>query len=131
MRAGALICFDSGVDVTREELAARLGDDGLLLLDVRTPDEHTGRLGAPCDPRHGRIPGSRSVPLQDLLDLDQDAIRERVGAPAGAEIVAYCHSGSRSAIAVQLLRAAGYEARNYTGSWHDWSRDDSLPAELG
>ncbi len=80
---------------------------------------------------HGRIPGSRSVPLQDLLDLDQDAIRERVGAPAGAEIVAYCHSGSRSAIAVQLLRAAGYEARNYAGSWHDWSRDDSLPAELG
>ncbi len=117
--------------MTREELAARLGEDGLVVLDVRTRDEHAGRLGAPCDPRHGRIPGARSVPLQDLLELDPDAIREHVGAPDGAEVVAYCHSGSRSAVAVQLLRAAGYDARNYAGSWHDWSRDESLPSEVG
>jgi 3-mercaptopyruvate sulfurtransferase SseA len=30
-----------------------------------------------------------------------------------------------------LLRGAGYDARNYTGSWHEWSRDESLPAETG
>jgi 3-mercaptopyruvate sulfurtransferase SseA len=30
-----------------------------------------------------------------------------------------------------VLRAAGYDARNYVGSWHEWSRDDSLPAETG
>ena len=28
-----------------------------------------------------------------------------------------------------LLRAAGYDARNYTGSWHEWSRDPALPVE--
>src|SRR5436853_448499 len=47
----------------------------------------------------------------------------------GPGIVASCHSGSRSALATLALRAAGYEARNYAGSWHEWSRHDELPLE--
>ena len=58
-----------------------------------------------------------------------EAVRELVGLPEGAEIIAYCHSGARSEAAMQILRAAGYEARNYRGSWHEWSRDESLPLE--
>jgi 3-mercaptopyruvate sulfurtransferase SseA len=27
------------------------------------------------------------------------------------------------------LRALGYDARNYVGSWHEWSRHDDLPLE--
>jgi thiosulfate/3-mercaptopyruvate sulfurtransferase len=65
------------------------------------------------------------------MELTAPEIEERLGLPAGAEIATYCHSGSRSALAVQILRAAGYDARNYTGSWHEWSRDDSLPSETG
>ena len=45
-------------------------------------------------------------------------------APEGAEVIAYRHSGSRSSRAVLALRAAGYAARNYSGSWHEWSRTD-------
>ena len=30
---------------------------------------------------------------------------------------------------VHALRAAGYNARNYPGSWHEWSRHDELPLE--
>jgi 3-mercaptopyruvate sulfurtransferase SseA len=30
---------------------------------------------------------------------------------------------------VQVLRSLGYEARNYVGSWHEWSRHDDLPLE--
>ena len=56
-------------------------------------------------------------------------MRVLVGLPEGAEIVAYCHSGSRSAFAAQVLRDAGYAARNYEGSWHEWARDPDLPAE--
>jgi thiosulfate/3-mercaptopyruvate sulfurtransferase len=52
-----------------------------------------------------------------------------VGLPEAAEIVTYCHSGSRSARAVLALRAAGYRARNYAGSWHEWSRHPELPLE--
>jgi 3-mercaptopyruvate sulfurtransferase SseA len=28
-----------------------------------------------------------------------------------------------------VLRSLGYDARNYVGSWHEWSRHDDLPAE--
>ena len=33
--------------------------------------------------------------------------------------------------ATLALRAAGYRARNYAGSWHEWSRHPELPAERG
>jgi thiosulfate/3-mercaptopyruvate sulfurtransferase len=117
------------VDVTRDELASRLGEPGLTLLDVRTPEEYSGEAGYPSDPRQGHIPGARNVELAELLGGGPEQVRELVGVPVGAEVVAYCHSGSRSAMAVQILQAAGYEARNYAGSWAEWSRDASLPAE--
>jgi len=56
-----------------------------------------------------------------------DHIRARIG--DAEEIVAYCHSGSRSSLATLALRSAGYRARNYPGSWHEWSRHDDLPLE--
>ena len=119
-------------DVTTEELAGRLGEPGLVLLDVRRPEEFNGVVVAPCDPRPGRIPGARSLDVARLLEArDADGVRQLVGEPAGTEVIAYCHSGSRSAMAVQVLSFAGYDARNYVGSWHEWSRDPGLPAESG
>jgi len=119
---------------TRQELASRLDDETLAILDVRTPDEYTGRRGNHCDPRQGHIPGARLVEVGELLagpglPLPAEAIRGLVGLPEGAEIVAYCHSGSRSALATFALRSAGYDARNYAGSWHEWSRHAELPLE--
>ena len=118
--------------VSTAELAKRLGEQGLVLLDVRTAEEFAGLTVAPCDPRGGRIAGARHVGLDDLFGASAggpEGVRELVGAAPGAEVIAYCHSGSRSAAAVQLLAAAGYRARNYEGSWHEWSRDPDLPAE--
>lgn len=118
-------------DVTRDELAGRLEEEGLTLLDVRTLGEYDGAAGYPCDARQGHIPGARHVELHELLSAgDGAAIRALVGEPEGAEVIAYCHSGGRSAIAVELLAAAGYVAHNYVGSWHDWSADETLPIEL-
>jgi thiosulfate/3-mercaptopyruvate sulfurtransferase len=119
---------------TRGELAARLGDPTLTLLDVRTPDEFSGRRGSQCDPRKGHIPGARNLDVVELFEgpgrpASPDRVRELVGLPEGTEIVAYCHSGSRSALATLALRTAGYAARNYAGSWHEWSRHDDLPLE--
>ena len=119
---------------TRQELASRLDDPSLTILDVRRDEEYTGKAGSPCDPRQGHIPGARRVEVGTLfegagLPLPAERIRELVGAPEGAEVVAYCHSGSRSALATLALRSAGYDARNYAGSWHEWSRHDELPLE--
>jgi thiosulfate/3-mercaptopyruvate sulfurtransferase len=117
---------------TRDELAARLDDATLTVLDVRTDEEFSGKGGYPCDPRQGHIPGARHVHVQDLFaepghPRPADQVRGLVG--QADEVVAYCHSGSRSALATLALRAAGYNARNYAGSWHEWSRHPELPAE--
>ena len=114
-------------DIGFEELHARLEDPELVLLDVRTPEEDDGSAGYPCDPRQGHIPGARHLEVARLLDesgrpLPAETIRGLVGAPPAAEVVAYCHSGARSAVAAGALRAAGYRARNYAASWHEWSR---------
>ncbi len=117
---------------TREELASRLDDLAMTILDVRTDEEFSGKRGYPCDPRQGHIPGARHVHVQDLFagpgqPRSAEEIRALVG--EAEEIVAYCHSGSRSALATLALRSAGYKARNYAGSWHEWSRHPELPAE--
>jgi thiosulfate/3-mercaptopyruvate sulfurtransferase len=119
---------------TRDELARRLDDPSLVLLDVRTPEEFSGRSGYPCDQRQGHIPGARRVGMEELFAAPgrprpPEEVRAVVGAPEGAEVVAYCHSGSRSALANLALRTAGYRARNYAGSWHEWSRHPELPLE--
>ena len=119
---------------TRAEIASRLDDPSLTIVDVRRDDEYSGRGGSACDPRQGHIPGARHVEVSTLfagpgIPESQARIRELVGAPEGGEVVAYCHSGSRSALATLALRSAGYDARNYAGSWHEWSRHPELPIE--
>jgi thiosulfate/3-mercaptopyruvate sulfurtransferase len=118
------------VDVTLDELRERMAEEGLTIVDVRSAAEYEGLAGAPCDPRQGHIPGARNVPLERfLVCCAVDDVLRLLGLPEGAEVVVYCHTGQRSAIAAQVLRAGGYEGRNYVGSWHEWSRDPSLPVD--
>jgi thiosulfate/3-mercaptopyruvate sulfurtransferase len=117
---------------TRQEISSRLDDSSLTILDVRRIEEYTGKAGNACDPRQGHIPGARRLQVDELFGGDgmprlADEIRALVG--DAQEIVAYCHSGSRSALATLALRSAGYDARNYAGSWHEWSRHPELPLE--
>lgn len=114
-------------DIAIEELAERLG--GVAIVDVRSRGEYEGTAGKPCDPRQGHIPGARNVEIYRLMELDPSEIEAVLGIEPGGEVVAYCHSGSRSTIATQMLRGLGYDARNYVGSWHEWSRHADLPLE--
>jgi thiosulfate/3-mercaptopyruvate sulfurtransferase len=112
----------SQTEIQLEELARRLGE--VPLVDVRRAAEYDGTFGAPCDPRQGHIPGALHLDMDELLLLTEDQVAERLGLEPGAEVVLYCHSGSRSAFAAQVLRQLGFDARNYVGSWHEWSRTD-------
>jgi thiosulfate/3-mercaptopyruvate sulfurtransferase len=114
-------------EIAVDELRGRLGE--VAILDVRTPREYDGSGGQPCDPRQGHIPGARNLDVYRLMEMTTDQVRAELALEPGAEVVAYCHSGSRSAIATQVLHSLGYEARNYVGSWHEWSRHDDLPIE--
>jgi thiosulfate/3-mercaptopyruvate sulfurtransferase len=108
-----------------DELVERLRE--LAIVDVRTPREYDGSLGQPCDPRQGHIPGARNLDVYRLMNMTPDEVHAELGLDPGVEVVAYCHSGGRSAIAAQVLRSLGYDARNYEGSWHEWSRHEDLP----
>ena len=61
--------------------------------------------------------------------MTTDEVHAELGLEPGTEVISYCHSGSRSAMATQVLHSLGYDARNYVGSWHEWSRHDDLPIE--
>jgi thiosulfate/3-mercaptopyruvate sulfurtransferase len=123
-RGGGRLGGDALTEIAVDELVARLGE--LTIVDVRTPSEYDGSGGQACDPRQGHIPGARNVDVYRLMNLTAEEIQVELQLEPGAEVVAYCHSGSRSAIATQILRSLGYEARNYVGSWHEWSRHDDL-----
>ena len=118
--------------MTGDELARRLDEGAVAVIDVRTREEYEGNAGYPCDPRQGHIPGAVHLGWEELFagegrPHDRETVigllRDR-GVDPELALVTYCHSGQRSTFAAVALRAAGFEAENYEGSWHEWSRRD-------
>ncbi len=114
-----------------EELAGRLHDDGLALVDARAAPRFRGEV-EPVDPVAGHIPGARNVPFTSLgrdgLFLAPEELRARLDPGPGRELVAYCGSGVSAATLVLAAEVAGLDARLYPGSWSDWCAR-GLPAE--
>ena len=113
--------------MTGDELATLMERGEVAVVDVRSAEEFEGLEGYPCDPRQGHISGAVHLDLNEIYAAGGDAaalrrfLDER-GIAEGQRVVTYCHSGSRSELAAALLRAAGVDAVNYEGSWHEWSR---------
>jgi thiosulfate/3-mercaptopyruvate sulfurtransferase len=107
--------------IEADELAARLGELGLTIVDARLPERYRGEV-EPIDPVAGRIPGSVNAPFTEELPPDL----------AGAgEVVAYCGSGITAAVVLLRLAQSGRDdAKLYPGSWSDWC-GRGLPAETG
>lgn len=109
---------------------------GARLVDTRSQLEHEGIVGSPCCAYRGHVPGSLHLEWTSLLsatgDLHgPDRIRDeahQIGLEEDDDIIVYCHSGQRSAVAGLALRAAGFRnVRNSLGSWHEWAHR-GLPA---
>ena len=111
----------SGDTIEAEELAARLGDAGLVVVDARVPARFRGEPN-PVDKKPGRIPGARNVPFGS--PIPEDVL-------AADEIVVYCGSGVTACVDLLALHEAGRtDARLYPGSWSEWEHLD-LPIERG
>jgi thiosulfate/3-mercaptopyruvate sulfurtransferase len=106
----------SGDTIEADELAARLDDPSLVLVDARLPARWRGEEN-PIDKVPGRIPGALNAPWNEPLPE----------LPAG-EVAAYCGSGVTSSVTVHRLALAGREARLYPGSWSQWETLE-LPIE--
>ncbi len=110
-----------GDTIEAAELAARLGEPGLVVVDARAPERYRGEV-EPIDPVAGRIPGAVNWPYTDVGRVPP-AVAE------ADEIVVYCGSGITACLDLLALARAGRpDARLYPGSWSDWCRR-GLPAE--
>ena len=137
--------IDESIRVRRDEVLARLRDPGVVLVDVRSPQEFGGELIAPPGyeqegaSRAGHIPGAQSIPWATAVRDDGtfrelDELREiyaAKGVTPDKEVRAYCRIGERSAHTWFVLRELlGYEnVRNYDGSWTEWGNLVDVPIE--
>ncbi len=98
-------------DYSPREVADLHEREEIQLIDVREPYEHEA----------GAIAGDRLVTLTDLAAQAHTIDR-------GRPVVFYCRSGSRSAMASEAFRDAGYDAHNMAGGLLDWAAA-GLPLE--
>jgi thiosulfate/3-mercaptopyruvate sulfurtransferase len=112
-----------GDTIEAAELAARLEDPALLVLDARKPERFRGEPN-PIDKVPGRIPGARNLPFTADGPIPDDVV-------AAKEIVAYCGSGVTASVTLFALAEAGRpDAKLYPGSWSEWE-GLGLPVERG
>jgi hydroxyacylglutathione hydrolase len=91
--------------LTAQALAEQLSEpEPPLLIDVRTEREWT---------QEGRIEGARNVPLGHLHE-------RALALPRDRQVVLYCSSGYRSAIAVSLLQRRGSRVADLVGGLAAW-----------
>ena len=137
---------DASLRALRDEVLAAIGKRNLV--DVRSPDEFTGRLLAPAHlpqeqaQRAGHIPTARNVPWSKAANEDgtfrSDAdLRELYETEAKVDFskdtIAYCRIGERSAhtwfVLHEILDLPN--VKNYDGSWTEYGSLVGVPIELG
>jgi thiosulfate/3-mercaptopyruvate sulfurtransferase len=116
------------------------------MVDVRSPDEFTGKIVAPpglpeTAQRGGHIPGAANIPWGQACNEDGTfksydelkALYEGKGIKADRPVIAYCRIGERSSHTWFVLKyLLGYpDVKNYDGSWTEWGNLVGAPVERG
>ncbi|MFJ9953180.1 sulfurtransferase [Kitasatospora sp. NPDC091207] len=136
---------DSSIRAFRDDVLAAIGN--LNLVDVRSPDEFSGKLLAPAhlpqeqSQRPGHVPSARNIPWAKNAnddgtfksDDELKALYEAEGIDLAKDTIAYCRIGERSALTWFVLHELlGQEnVKNYDGSWTEYGSLVGVPIELG
>ena len=102
-------------DITQRQLLQRLDmHEAPLIVDVRRPDEFAT----------GHVPGAINIPHIEL-----DKRLDELNGNMNQEVVVYCESGRRAAIAQDILERAGFtKVMHLEGDMKSW-RERRLPTE--
>jgi thiosulfate/3-mercaptopyruvate sulfurtransferase len=136
---------DNSIRAFRQEAIDAIGVKNLV--DVRSPDEFSGKILAPAhlpqeqSQRPGHIPTALNVPWSKTANEDgtfksDDEIRaiyQEVGLDESKPTIAYCRIGERSSHTwFALHELLGYDdVKNYDGSWTEYGSLVGVPIELG
>ncbi|GAA0954165.1 sulfurtransferase [Actinocorallia libanotica] len=134
---------DTSIRAMRNEVLAAIGT--ATIVDVRSPDEFSGRILAPAHlPQEqpqvgGHVPTARNVPWSKAANDDgtfksDDELRRlygEAGVDQGNETIVYCRIGERSAhtwfVLSELLGRPA--VKNYDGSWVEYGSLIGAPVE--
>jgi thiosulfate/3-mercaptopyruvate sulfurtransferase len=136
---------DLSLRAFRDEVVAAIGTKNLI--DVRSPDEFSGKLLAPAHlpqesaQRPGHVPGALNVPWAKAANEDgtfrsDDELRElysEAGLDQSKATIAYCRIGERSShtwFALHELLGQS-DVKNYDGSWTEYGSLVGVPVKLG
>jgi len=129
----------------RDETVAAIGTQNLV--DVRSPDEYSGRLLAPAHlpqesaQRGGHVPTAANVPWSKAANEDgtfksDDELKTLyadAGVDFGKDTIAYCRIGERSAhtwfVLHEILEQPN--VKNYDGSWTEYGSLVGVPVATG
>jgi thiosulfate/3-mercaptopyruvate sulfurtransferase len=137
---------DEKVRAYRDEVVQTLKTGKINLVDVRSPDEFSGKVIAPpgmteTAQRGGHIPGAKNIPWAKTVNEDgtfktQPDLKKLYG-DAGIDFskptIAYCRIGERSSHTWFVLKyLLGVDnVKNYDGSWTEWGNLVGAPIETG
>ncbi|MFJ5264177.1 sulfurtransferase [Streptomyces sp. NPDC088387] len=136
---------DTSIRAFRDDVVAAIGAQNLV--DVRSPDEFSGKLLAPAhlpqeqSQRPGHVPSARNIPWSKNANDDgtfksDDELKELYAeeqVDLAKDTIAYCRIGERSALTWFVLHELlGVEnVKNYDGSWTEYGSLVGVPIELG
>ena len=136
---------DEAIRAFRDEVVDAINVKNLV--DVRSPDEFSGKLLAPAhlpqeqSQRPGHVPSAKNIPWSKSANDDgtfrsDDELTELYqgeGVDRAKDTIAYCRIGERSAHTWFVLHEILDQAnvKNYDGSWTEYGSLVGVPIDLG
>lgn len=137
---------DNSIRAFKDDILPTMESSSINLVDVRSPDEFTGKIIAPpgmneTAQRGGRIPGAANIPWGQACNEDStfksrddlEKLYGEKGVTSDKPTVAYCRIGERSSHTWFVIKyLLGHnDVKNYDGSWTEWGNLVATPIEKG